>query len=57
MHKGRVLQLNHARMNMYLVTCDQPTDVDVSEGLDMESMSASVLDVVSGIDDSAGGGS
>jgi hypothetical protein len=51
MHKGRLAKLVHARMNMHLVPCDQLTDMDLSEELDMESMFASVFDVVADIDE------
>jgi hypothetical protein len=50
MHKDRLAKLVHARKNMHVVLFDQPTDMDLSEELDKESMSASVFDVVAGID-------
>jgi hypothetical protein len=36
---------------MHLVPCDQLSDMDLSEELDMESMFASVFDVVAEIDE------
>jgi hypothetical protein len=51
MHKGSLAQLLHARVNMQLVPCDQPTGMDLSQMPDMESMFVKVFDVVAESDE------